>query len=685
MKRLSFEVRAFRDKYLAAFALLLTLCFSQSAFAQFTYHIYVPQWYDKMRVDSALLVPLDTVLYSGVNSDHCRQIAKKNGILYTYNCDSSKWVPISSAATWQQVMSKGNITSTDAILDGGGSFGNLRLSSRYNGSNRLYSMTTGAGSFKPFQILSGGLMVSDRAGSAASDNGTDALQVMGSTLTNGITSNGSATFNSTVTVSSIASSLLKTDGTGRLFPAVAGADYASLDGAGKIPISQIPDALVGAVVFQGNYNASTNTPALPSATGNKGNYWVVSTAGIQFGLTLAAGDWIISNGSVYQKVDNNNAVTSVAGRVGAVVIDTGDISGFSGKVRSRMSAGPGIAYSSTNGVITNVGTLQQATDNGSATSNQIFIVTDTGSLRLQQASPNIAKNTYIRWSTYLNQRELANIGFRENITGDSSFNLYNRVGPFNFTSASASANDIKINGNTIWNSGNVGAGTGISITGTGPYTISSTYTLPSLQSVMGVSNQSNVIYNSIVPTGESFRFNNGGWGSIGSTYSAQETYVGMNAYVKGSDATNQMRYIFGTLGYSYFKLNASAGSFRVFGTTTSSTADAVISSPTELLNISPSAAIFDVSISLPTRTVTASRTLDGTDYTVRTATSGITLTLPSASGCIGRIYELVNESTGSVTVSAVLVFGTSTTTIPTNTSWRIQSDGTNWRLLSRSN
>jgi len=104
--------------------------------------------------------------------------------------------------------------------------------------------------------------------------------------------------------------------------------YASLDGTGKIPIIQMPDALVGAVVYQGNYDASTNTPALPAATGNKGKYYVVSVGGTQQSLTFENGDWIISNGAIWQKVDNSTKVTSVNGMTGAVNVT--DITGNAG-------------------------------------------------------------------------------------------------------------------------------------------------------------------------------------------------------------------------------------------------------------------------------------------------------------------------------------------------------------------
>ena len=93
---------------------------------------------------------------------------------------------------------------------------------------------------------------------------------------------------------------------------------------GKIPLNEIPEALVGAVIYQGTYNPVTNTPVLPAATANKGKYYKISTAGTQQGLTFAIGDWIISSGSAWEKLTqtfpvdtsivsgSNNAVSSNA-------------------------------------------------------------------------------------------------------------------------------------------------------------------------------------------------------------------------------------------------------------------------------------------------------------------------------------------------------------------------------------
>jgi hypothetical protein len=106
---------------------------------------------------------------------------------------------------------------------------------------------------------------------------------------------------------------------------------ASLDGSGTVPISQLPSAVLGALSYQGTWNASTNTPTLTSSVGTKGYYYVVSVAGSTNlnGVTdWQVGDWAVYNGSAWQKVDNTDAVTSVNGYTGTVVLTNTDISGF---------------------------------------------------------------------------------------------------------------------------------------------------------------------------------------------------------------------------------------------------------------------------------------------------------------------------------------------------------------------
>jgi hypothetical protein len=103
---------------------------------------------------------------------------------------------------------------------------------------------------------------------------------------------------------------------------------ATLDAGGKVPLTQIPDSVLGQLTYMGTWNASTNNPTLanPPAPTTQGDYYVVSAAGTQFSISFEIGDWIISNGTAWEKVDNTDAVASVFGRLGVVTAASGDYS-----------------------------------------------------------------------------------------------------------------------------------------------------------------------------------------------------------------------------------------------------------------------------------------------------------------------------------------------------------------------
>ena len=89
-------------------------------------------------------------------------------------------------------------------------------------------------------------------------------------------------------------------------------------------------AITGALVYQGAWNALTNTPTLTSSVGVSGYYYVVSVAGTTNlnGITdWQVGDWAIFNGSAWQKIDQTNTVSSVNGYTGVVVLTQTDIAG----------------------------------------------------------------------------------------------------------------------------------------------------------------------------------------------------------------------------------------------------------------------------------------------------------------------------------------------------------------------
>lgn len=118
-------------------------------------------------------------------------------------------------------------------------------------------------------------------------------------------------------------------GTAAALDAGSASGVATLGGDGKVPTAQLPAAVLGAASYQGTWNATTNSPAIPAAaSGNKGYYYKVATAGTTTidGISeWAVGDWIISNGATWDKVDNTEQVSSVAGRTGAVVLTKTDV------------------------------------------------------------------------------------------------------------------------------------------------------------------------------------------------------------------------------------------------------------------------------------------------------------------------------------------------------------------------
>jgi len=139
---------------------------------------------------------------------------------------------------------------------------------------------------------------------------------------------------------------------------------ASLDSGGKLSSSQIPASLLGALDYQGTWNANTNSPALSSGSGTKGFFYKVSVAGATNldGITdWNVGDWAVYNGASWDKIDNTEAIISVNGATGTVVLTTSNIAEGSNlyhtdarvgaAVLTSLSAGTGGTISATDSVL----------------------------------------------------------------------------------------------------------------------------------------------------------------------------------------------------------------------------------------------------------------------------------------------------------------------------------------------
>jgi hypothetical protein len=93
------------------------------------------------------------------------------------------------------------------------------------------------------------------------------------------------------------------------------------------------------------------------------------------------------------------------------------------------------------------------------------------------------------------------------------------------------------------------------------------------------------------------------------------------------------------------------------------------------------------SLAMTYRSGSGNYTVLGTDYVVINTGAAATFTLPLASTCAGRIYRLLNQGTGAVSLSQTVRTdsGTTTTTLATTAGanfYEILSDGTEWRRIN---
>ena len=139
---------------------------------------------------------------------------------------------------------------------------------------------------------------------------------------------------------------------------------ASLDSNSKIITSQLPDYLLGQVMYGGNASTvattttispsdslktkknitATSISIVDSATSTTANtygwqnmegvYFICQASGTFAGVSFETGDWIISTGAKWEKIDNTDAVKSVNGQTGAVNITRVDEAGTADKLKT---------------------------------------------------------------------------------------------------------------------------------------------------------------------------------------------------------------------------------------------------------------------------------------------------------------------------------------------------------------
>lgn len=104
--------------------------------------------------------------------------------------------------------------------------------------------------------------------------------------------------------------------------------YAGLDSTGRLLLSVMPPVIGSSLLYLGTWNAQTNTPTITSGQGTNGNYYKVSvngTTNIDGVSVWQVGDWIIYNGTAWQRIINTENVNSVNSQTGNVVLTKNDI------------------------------------------------------------------------------------------------------------------------------------------------------------------------------------------------------------------------------------------------------------------------------------------------------------------------------------------------------------------------
>ena len=95
---------------------------------------------------------------------------------------------------------------------------------------------------------------------------------------------------------------------------------ATLDDVGRIPFEQLPES---AMTYEGNWNASTNTPTLTNGVGTTGMFYVVEVGGTWNGIEFFENDRVIYDGANWERLPAGQ-VSSVNGMTGPVELKVKD-------------------------------------------------------------------------------------------------------------------------------------------------------------------------------------------------------------------------------------------------------------------------------------------------------------------------------------------------------------------------
>jgi len=254
-------------------------------------------------------------------------------------------------------------------------------------------------------------------------------------------------------------------------------------------------SFTGGLSYQGSWNASTNTPTLVSSVGVNGYYYVVSVAGSTNlnGITdWQVGDWAIFNGTVWQKIDQTNLVSSVNGQTGVVSIAYADLAG-SIPTWNQNTTGTAAGLSTTLAI--GSGGTGQTT--ASAAFNALSPITATGDLILGNGT-NSATRLAIGANGYLLSSNGTTASWQPAPAGGvTTFS----AGTTGFTPNTATSGAISLAGTLIVGNGGTGATTLTGyVKGAGTTALTASATIPNTD-ITGLGTMSTQNATSVAVTG----------------------------------------------------------------------------------------------------------------------------------------------------------------------------------------
>ena len=254
-------------------------------------------------------------------------------------------------------------------------------------------------------------------------------------------------------------------------------------------------SFTGGLSYQGSWNASTNTPALASSVGVNGYYYIVSVAGSTNlnGITdWQVGDWAIFNGTVWQKIDQTNLVSSVNGQTGVVSIAYADLAG-SIPTWNQNTTGTAAGLSTTLAI--GSGGTGQTT--ASAAFNALSPITTTGDLILGNGT-NSATRLAIGANGYLLSSNGTTASWQPAPAGGVTTFAGGTTG---LTPASATTGAISLAGTLVVSNGGTGATTLTGyVKGAGTTALTASATIPNTD-ITGLGTMSTQNATSVAVTG----------------------------------------------------------------------------------------------------------------------------------------------------------------------------------------